>query len=104
MQQHNFVGQSHGLDLIVRDVNHAGRVHVFVQLGNFQTCLHAQGSVQVGQRLIKQKQLRLFHNGTPNGYALTLTTRQSFGQSVEQGCELQNIGRSFDFAFNLRFV
>ena len=47
VQQHNFVGQGHGLHLIVRDINHAGRIHVFVQFGNFQSRLNAQCSIQI---------------------------------------------------------
>ena len=70
-QHHDAVGQRHGLDLVVRDVNH-GRLELFVQLGEFVAHAYAQRSVQIGQRLIKQKHFGLAHNRAPNGHALAL--------------------------------
>jgi hypothetical protein len=52
-----------------------------VQLGQFQPRLHTQRRVQVGQRLVEEKELGLAHDGAANGHALALAagelTRQA---------------------------
>ena len=100
VEQHNFVRQCHGLDLVVCHVNHARGADLPVQAGNFQPGLHAQSGVQVGQRLVKQKHLGLFDNRPPNRHALPLAAGQGLGQAVQQGGELQDLGRMVDLGFN----
>ena len=50
---------------------------------------HAQFGVQVGQRLVKQKELRLTGQRPSHGHALTLPARQLRGPAVQQMADLQ---------------
>ena len=63
-----------------------------VQLLNLQPGLYPQFGVQVGQRLIKQKQLRLAHDGPAHGHALTLPARQGARLAVQQMAQLEDLG------------
>jgi hypothetical protein len=54
--------------------------------------LHAQGGVQVGQRLVKQEHLGLAHDGAANGHALALAARQLLGLAVQQMLDVQDLG------------
>ena len=93
VQQHDLVGQRHGLDLVVRHVDHAGRTQVVVQLGDLQPGLHPQRGVQVRQRLVEQEHLGLLDDGAADGHPLALAARQHLGQAIHQRAELQDVGR-----------
>jgi hypothetical protein len=74
VQHHDFVGQRHRLDLVVRHVDHRG-LEVFVQLGELVAHLHAQRGVQVGQRFVEQEDQRLADDGAADRHALALPAR-----------------------------
>ena len=84
------LAQGHGFGLIVGDVDHRG-LELLVQLGQLDAQLHAQRSVQIGQRLVKQKHLGPAHNGPPDRHPLALPARQLLGVSIEQVCDLQGL-------------
>ena len=71
------------------DVNHR-RLQTLVQTGNLDTHLHAQEGIEVRQRLVEQEHLRLAHHSTADGDALTLTTGEVFGLTLQQLIELQD--------------
>ena len=90
VEHRNAVAQRHGFHLVVGDVNH-GRAQLFVQPGQLHPHVHAQRSVQVGQRLVKQKHLGLAHNGAANGHALALAAREFFGVAPQQLAHAQGL-------------
>ena len=70
-QHHDFVGQSHRLNLIVGHVNHR-RADFLVQTRNFHPHFHAQFGIEVRQWFVEQKHLGATHNGAPDRDTLTL--------------------------------
>ena len=68
----NAVAEGHGFGLVVCNIDKGG-VDPFTQFDNLGTHLVAQFGVEVGQRLVHQKDLRVAHNGTADGNTLTLT-------------------------------
>ena len=93
LHHRNARAQRHRLDLVVRDV-HAGDAAGLVQPFDFGTHLHAQLGVQVGQRLVKQEELRLARERPAHGHALALAARELAGPAVQQVADLQH-GRDF---------
>ena len=69
----NAIAESHGLDLIMRNVN---RRHPQARMEppEFRAHLHAQLRVEIGQRFIQQESLRVTDDGAPHRDALTLAT------------------------------
>ncbi len=68
--------QRHHVDLIVRDENHR-RVDALMELRDLRRVRTAKRGVEVGQRLVEQKQMRGFDDGATDRDALTLTCRKS---------------------------
>ena len=97
LQHDDLVGQRHRLDLVVGDVDH-GRVELVVQPRELDPHLHAQGGVEVGQRLVEQEHLGLAHDGAADGDALALAARQLLGLAVQQLVELQDAAASSTLA------
>ena len=89
VQHHDFVGQRHRFDLIVGDVNHCA-AQAFMQTGDFDTHLHTQCSIEVGERFIEQKYAWLGHQRTANRHTLTLTTGERFRFAIQQMRQLQH--------------
>ena len=89
-QHHHAVGQRHGFDLVVGDVNRGG-TQITMQLGDLYAGLSAQGSIQIGQRLIKQKHLGRAHNGTPDRHPLALSAREFFGRALQVFGEIEDV-------------
>ena len=90
MQHHDLVGHGHGLDLVVGDIDH--RVaELLVQLGDLHPHLHAQRRVEVRQRLVEQEDLRLAHDGPPDGDPLPLPARQLPRPPVQKLVDLQEL-------------
>ena len=81
-QDYDAVAHGHGLHLVVGYIDHR-RVELAVEAFDFGTHLHAQFGIEVRERLVKQKHLRLAHNRAANGHALALPTRHIFGAAVE---------------------
>ena len=78
--------QRHRLDLVVGDVDD-GEAEFLVQLLDLDAHLGAQLGVEVRQRLVEQKELRVLHQRAPDGDALALAARELAGFAVEQGRE-----------------
>ena len=78
-----------------------GIAQSLMQLGDFHPRLHPQFGVKIGQRLVKQKHLRIADDGTANGDALTLPARQRRRFALQQGFQLQDRGGLGDLGVNL---
>ena len=74
-QHHDLVGHSHGLDLVVRDIDH-GRAEPAVQRNQFAAHLDPQLGVEVGKGLVEQESLGLLDDGPADGDALALPARE----------------------------
>ena len=69
------VGQRHRLDLVMGDIDGAGRgaeVAVLQTWRSRSACLHPQRRVEIGERLVEQERRRLAHDGAADGDALAL--------------------------------
>ena len=73
-QHHDLVGQRHGLDLVMRDIDHGG-AELPVQLGDLEPRADAQRGVEVRQGFVEQEQPRLAHDRAADGDALALPAR-----------------------------
>jgi hypothetical protein len=89
------LGQRHGFDLVVRH-EQAGDAQLAVQLLNLEPCLGTQLGVQIRQRLVKQKHLRLANDGAAHGHALALAAGQLARLALQQLGQLQNRGGLVD--------
>ena len=87
----NAAAQRHGFDLVVRHVDAGDTTHL-VQALDFGAHFHAQLGVEVGQRLVKQKQLRITRQGAAHGHALALAARELRRAAVQQVRDLQHGG------------
>ena len=87
----NAAAQRHGLDLVVRHI-HTGDAAELVQALDLGAHLYAQLGVQVGQRLVKQKQLRVPRQGPSHGHPLTLAARELGRSAIQQVLDLQHGG------------
>ena len=76
------VGHAHGLHLVVGYV-YKGGFELVVQLNEFHAHLDAELGVQVGKRLVHQKDGGLFHHGAGQGHALALAAGQGTGHAVQ---------------------
>jgi len=79
----------------MRDVN-GGGIEPSLQGLELSTHLHTQLGIQVGKGLIKKKSLGLTHDGSTNGYSLSLATRQGLGLTVQQLADAQDLSRLAD--------
>ena len=102
-QHHDAVGQGHGLDLVVGDIDH-GRAQRAMQARELVAHLDPQGGVQVRQGLVKQEHLRLAHDGAADGDALALTAGEGFGLAVQFARDVQHLGGGANAAVDLALV
>ena len=72
LQDDDAIGERHRLDLVVRDV-HDGVAELLVELLDLDPHLGAQERVEVRQRFVEQKRLRLAHDRPSHRDALALT-------------------------------
>ena len=63
--------------------------------------LHAELGIEVGERLVEEKRLRLLDDRAADGDALALPARQLRRLAVEQVGDLQDLGGSADAALDL---
>jgi hypothetical protein len=77
------VGEGHGLDLVVGDVD-AGGAELLVLLADVDADLGAQGGVEVGEGLVEEEELRAADDGAAHGDALALAAGEGAGEAVEQ--------------------
>ena len=95
IHHHDTVGERHRLDLIVRDVN-GGGADLLVHALDLGAHLHAQLGVEVGQRLVEQKDLGIAHDRAAHGDALALAAGQLPRLAVEQVGDVENAGGLLD--------
>ena len=92
LQHHDAVGHGHGLDLVVRHIDHGGVGQLLLELADLHAHLHAQRRIEVRQRFVEQEHLRIAHDGAADGDALALAARERLGQTVQILGELQLVG------------
>ena len=90
MHHDDLVGHGHGLDLVVGDVDRGG-LQPLMQLLDLGAHLHAQFGVEIGERLVEQKHLRIAHDGAAHGDALALAA----GKLARKALEIGRRGRGF---------
>jgi type 1 glutamine amidotransferase len=88
---HDAVAQRHGLFLVMRDVDRR-RLHLPMQALQFGAHSDAQLRVQVRERLVEQKGLRLPDDRAPDRDALPLPARQGPRPAVEQLLDAEDAG------------
>ena len=91
MHDDDAVGHGHGLDLVVRDVDR-GRAQPLVQFLDLGAHGNAQLGIEIGQRLVEQKHLRIAHDRAPHRDALALAARQLPRIALEQTAQRENVG------------
>ncbi len=86
------VPEGHRLDLVVGDVDRGG-AEPLVQLLQLDPHLHAQFGVEVGQRLVEQKDLRMADDRPAQGDALALTAGKLTRLALQQFLNAEDLGR-----------
>jgi len=94
------VAQRHGLGLVMGNIDESG-IDALPQLDDLGTHLVAQLGIQVGKRLIHQEYLGAAHNGTADGYALTLAAGKRLGLAVQVLGDIQDLGGFLYLAVDL---
>ena len=79
----------------MRHIN-GGGIELAVEFGNLDTGVMAKRCIQVRQRFVKQKHIRVTDNGTANGDALALAARERRRAPVQQMFHLQDFSSGFD--------
>src|SRR6185503_20439392 len=74
-QQDDPVGQRHGLDLVVRDVDHRS-AELLMQAFYLAAHLIAQLRVEIAERLIEKENPRIAHDGAADRDTLALAARK----------------------------
>ncbi len=69
-----------------------GGGQTLVQLGDVGTGFHPQLGIQVGQRLVKEEDGGITHDGATHGHTLALTTGELLGLAVQQVLDAQLVG------------
>ena len=95
------VGEGHGLDLVVGDVDGGGGEFV-LEVFELGAGGDAQLGVQVGEGLVHQEDLGLAHDGAGEGDALALAAGELAGFAVEELAELDALGGEVDAARPIR--
>ena len=91
VEHHDPVGQRHGLGLVVGDVDHGG-VETVAKPRDLQAHPHSERGVEVGERLVEQKDLRVADDGPPDGHALALPAGELARVAPEQRLDLKGRG------------
>ena len=85
------VGQRHRLDLVVGDED-AGRLQALMQAADLDPHLHAQLGIEIGERLVEEKNARLADHRAAHGDALALAARERSRLAIEKLVEPQRLG------------
>src|SRR5688572_8269829 len=99
-QHHDPVSERHRLDLIVCDVDRR-RIQSPLETADLDPHLRAKSGVEVRQRLVEQKHLRLAYHGTPHRHALPLSAGKLLGLAIEQRLEPKDSARPCNAAIDL---
>ena len=100
---HDAVGHGHRLDLVMGHVNRRG-AQPLMQFADFRPHLHAQLGIQVRQRLVEQKHLRVAYNGAAHRHALALPAGKLARIARKIGLQPKDICRAIDLRGDLRLV
>ncbi len=73
-----------------------------LQAGEFEAHLHAQGRVEVRERLVEQEDARLAHDRAADGDALALAAGELAGPAVQQMVDAKRRRRLLDARLDLR--
>ena len=84
LHHHDAVGERHRLDLVMGDVDDRRLVHRPVQLLDLDAQLVAKLGVEIGERLVEQKDTGIADERPADRDALALSARELFGAPVEQ--------------------
>ena len=90
-EHEDFLGEGHGLHLIVRHVDAGGR-QTLVQTAQLDAHLVAEVGVEVGKRFVEEEHAGLAHDGPAHGHTLALAAGKLFGHTVEQSVEPEELG------------
>ena len=101
VHEHDPLAERHRFDLVVRDVDDR-RLEPLVEPGDFGPHLHAELGVEIRQRLVEQKHLRLADDRPAERDALPLAAGELARSAVEQRFDREDLGRFADAAFDLR--
>ena len=88
VKDHDPGGQGHRLDLVMGDINHGGGQGV-MELLKLHPHLCAQRCIKVRERLIKQKDLRLSHQRSPDRHPLSLAARELLWHALKVIAKVQ---------------
>ncbi len=94
------LGQGHGLDLVVGDIDGRG-ADLLVHLLDLDPHLHPQLGVEIGQRLVEQEHLRVAYDGAAHRNALALAAGELLGLAVDQVGDVEHPGSFRDPALDL---
>ena len=99
VHQHDPLAERHRFDLVVRDVDDR-RLEPLVQAGDLGPHLHAELGVEIRERLVEQKHLRLADDGPAERDALPLAAGKLARPAIEQRFDREDLGRLADAAFD----
>ena len=91
IHHHDAIGERHGLDLVVGDVERRGR-EPRVQFAQLDPHLRAQLGVEVRQRLVEEEHLGIADDGTTHRDALALAARELARTPPQQVAQAQDVG------------
>ena len=91
VQHGHAMGQRHGLDLVVGDVDR-GDGELMLHMLELGAHMAAQLGIEIGQRLVHQEGGRTAHDGPGQRHALALAAGELARKALQQGIEL-NLGR-----------
>ena len=95
------VGHRRRLDLVVRDEDR-GDAELALQAADFAPHRQAQGRVEIRERLVEEKELRLLDEGAGERDALLLAARHLRWPPVEEVTHLHELRRRLDAAATFR--
>ena len=91
MHHRDAVGHRHRLELVVGDVDHR-RVQLQVEAFQLGAHLHPQLGVQIGERLVHQKRLRVADQRAAQRDALLLPAGELARMAVEEMVDAEDVG------------
>src|SRR5262249_5748429 len=88
VEHDNFFAESHGLGLVMGNVNHR-RAQPLMQPRELAQHVRSQGRIEIRERLVEKKKLGTAHNSTAQRHALSLPPAQLLRFAIELLIELQ---------------
>src|SRR6266568_3017860 len=101
LHDHDATAEGHGLDLIVGDVD-GGGLEALVETLELDAHLDPQFRVEVGERLVEQKDLRVPHDGPAHGHALALAAGELARLPLQELLDAEDLGGVLNALLDLR--